>query len=57
MIFGTPNTPSTIKILMLGSGELGREVLSLLLPSLLHLSQLPLLLLLLNQLPPSQWLL
>ncbi len=26
MIFGTPNTPSTIKILMLGSGELGREV-------------------------------
>jgi phosphoribosylglycinamide formyltransferase 2 len=26
MIFGTPHTPSTIKILMLGSGELGREV-------------------------------
>lgn len=26
MIFGTPNTPSSIKILMLGSGELGREV-------------------------------
>ena len=26
MIFGTPNTPSAVKILMLGSGELGREV-------------------------------